>query len=89
MNKICKTCDSPNRLENTKCFWCWGTNFIHDSEHSADKPGGLSGRTTCSEAQRSEAGDKAGDLAGNSRVRRRSEAEPPNTKLTAPKDAVE
>lgn len=48
-------------------------------EHSADSPAsGLSGRTTGSEAERSEAGDQAGDLEGNSRVRRRSEAEPPN-----------
>lgn len=49
-------------------------------EHLADKPGGLSGPTTGSEAERSGAVDQALDLPGNSRVQRRSEAEPLNDK---------
>lgn len=59
-----------------------GGSFL-DSEHSADSPAsGLSGPTTCSEAERSEAGDKSLDLEVNSHVRRRSEAEPPNADLS-------
>ena len=46
-------------------------------EHAADSPGGVSGRILGSPAERSEAGNK-GSTPGQSRVPRRSVAQPGN-----------
>lgn len=73
--------DDATKAAVAKLIKCAINHFY--PEHSADRPAsGLSGRTTGSEAKRSGAEDQAGDLEGNSRVPRRSEAEPRNNMLT-------
>jgi hypothetical protein len=53
---------------------------ISDSEHGADSPGGVSGRIAGSPAERSVAGNQC-STAGQSRVPRRSAAEPGNSEV--------
>lgn len=76
MSGSCCVCGKYFRSEQSRLSHQWYAHF-RASEDAADSPGGVSGRILCSPAERSEAGNK-GETDGQSRVPRRSEAEPGN-----------
>lgn len=76
----CQHCKGVTRAEWAHCVWCGRPPQPVATEQAADSPvGGVSGRILGSPAERSGAGNQ-GSTDGQSRVPRRSDAEPGNTK---------